>query len=137
MEFVGNIARKTGPRTLLEVEAIKAELGSTIGLESGLFYVPKVIHLNRELRVLETEYIENLVTLQDLAVLREQRLPALLERAGRSLAVIHKQLFLPDSIKQYPWRLCHCQSGVGRGNRSTHSNGLVGCPGDREEGHLR
>jgi hypothetical protein len=99
MEFNGRVAKKAGPLNLLEVEALKTRLGHANGEESGLFYVPKVIRLIRGTGILETEYIDNLVTLQQLAIRRDVNLLPLLNRAGRALAVIHERLVLPDENK--------------------------------------
>jgi hypothetical protein len=99
MEFVGNIARKTGSPSLLAVEALKTEKASEIGKSSGLFYVPRVISFDAEAGVLEFERLAGLVTLLDLAIKKDQRLFELLEKTGRSLAVIHQQLALPDDMK--------------------------------------
>lgn len=99
MEFVGNIARKTGEANLLAVEAAKASRAFEIGKDSGLFSVPKVVNFDAEAGVLEFERLSDLATLLDLAVRKDRRLPELLEKAGRALAVVHAELTLPDEMK--------------------------------------
>ena len=99
MEFDGDIARKTGSPSLLAVEAIKTQRAGEIGRSSGLFYVPKVISFDARAGVLEFERLRGLVTLFDLAVKKDPRLFELLEKTGRALAAIHRQLVLPDEVK--------------------------------------
>jgi tRNA A-37 threonylcarbamoyl transferase component Bud32 len=99
MEFVGNIARKTGEPTLLAVEATKTRLAHAIGKESGLFYVPKVLSFDAQAGVLELERIDGLVTIFELATRKDARLYELLGRAGRALALVHEKLVLPDEMK--------------------------------------
>ncbi len=114
MEFVGDIARKTGESSLLAVEAAKASRAFEIGKDSGLFSVPKVVNFDAEAGVLEFERLSDLSTLLDLAVRKDRRLPELLERAGRALAVVHAELTLPEEMKhELPaeW-MNSCERGV-------------------------
>ncbi|MHC4424774.1 MAG: hypothetical protein ACYSYV_01610 [Planctomycetota bacterium] len=99
MELVGNIARKTGSPSLLAVEALKAERAGQIGNSSGLFYVPEVVNFDAKAGVLEFERLSGLVTLLDLAVRKDKRLPGLLKKAGQALAVVHEKLVLPEEMK--------------------------------------
>jgi hypothetical protein len=99
MEFIGNIARKTGEPSLLAVESIKTRLAREIGEESGLFYVPKVLNFDAQAGVLEFERLEGLVTLLNLGVCGDDRLFELLKKAGQALAVIHEKLVLPEEMK--------------------------------------
>jgi len=99
MEFVGEIARKTGDAKLLAVEAAKASRALEIGKDTGLFSVPKVVNLDAEAGVLEFERLSGLATLLDLAVRKDRRLPELLEKTGRGLAVVHAELTLPEEMK--------------------------------------
>lgn len=106
MEFVGDIARKRGEPSLLAVEAAKASRALEIGKNSGLFRVPRVVKFDAEAGVLEFERLRELATLLDLAVRKNARLPDLLDKAGQSLAVIHKNLTLPQEMKHdlpSPW----------------------------------
>lgn len=99
MECRGDIVRKTGDSTILAVEAAKASRALEIGKDSGLFSVPKVVNLDTGAGVLEFERLSGLVTLLDLAVRRDERLPALLEKAGQALATVHERLILPEEMK--------------------------------------
>lgn len=99
MEFVGDIARKTGQASLLAVEAAKASRALDIGKASGLFGVPEVVNFDTEAGVLEFERVRGLSTLLGLAIRKDDRLNELLDRAGQSLAVIHKKLTLPEEMK--------------------------------------
>jgi len=101
MEFTDNIARKTGEPGLLAAEAAKASRAFDIGRECGLFYVPKVVKFDEETGQLEFERLNDLVTLLDLAIHKDKRLPDLLNKAGKALAVIHGELLLPEEMKHY------------------------------------
>mgnify|MGYP001146765002 CR=1 FL=1 len=99
MDFVGNIARKKGESSLLAIEAVKTQKAREIGEASGLFRVPKVLDFDEQKGVLDFERIDGLATLLQLAVEKDPRLCDLMERAGRALAVVHRQLLLPDDMK--------------------------------------
>jgi len=99
MEFIGNIARKTGDSSLLAVEAAKTERAGEIGRDSGLFYVPKVLNFDEQTGELDFERVRGLVTLLEMAVRKDERLSGLLRRAGEALAVVHEQLVLPEDMK--------------------------------------
>jgi hypothetical protein len=99
MQLVGDIARKAGESSLLAVEAAKAFRAFEIGRESGLFSVPRVTKFDAEAGVLEFERLSDLVTLLDLAIHEDQRLPGLLKTTGQALAVVHKELVLPEEMK--------------------------------------
>ncbi len=99
MEFIGDLARKTGDLSLLAVEATKTQLASEIGKDCGLFYVPKVINLNEEKGILDCERIDGLVPLLNLVGRKDPRLFSLLKKTGLALAIIHKELVLPAEMK--------------------------------------
>jgi len=99
MEFIDNIARKTGEPGLLAVEAAKASQAFDIGRDCGLFYAPKVVNFDKDAGLLEFERLSDLVTLLDLAICKDKRLPDLLKKAGKALAAIHRYLALPEEMK--------------------------------------
>jgi len=99
MEQVGDIIRKRGEPELLVIEAAKATRAFEIGRDSGLFNVPKVLNFDADAGVLDFEKIDDLATLLDLAIRNDQRLFELLRKTGRALAVVHRQLTLPDEMK--------------------------------------
>ncbi|MEA3226045.1 MAG: hypothetical protein U9Q07_08850 [Planctomycetota bacterium] len=99
MEFIGDIARKTGESNLLAVEAAKATRALDIGRDSGLFLVPKVVNFDADAGVLEFERLRDMATLLDLAVRKDRRLPELLVKAGQALAIVHTELTLPEEMK--------------------------------------
>jgi tRNA A-37 threonylcarbamoyl transferase component Bud32 len=99
MEIVGDVIRKKGEPELLVIEAAKAVRANEIGRDSGLFDVPKVLKFDADAGVLDFEKIDGLVTLLDLAIRKDQRLHDLLNKTGQALAVIHRQLTLPDEMK--------------------------------------
>ena len=99
MELIDNIARKTGEPNVLALEAAKASQAFDIGRNFGLFYVPRVVNFNEEAVLLEFERLSDLVTLLELAIRKDKRLPDLLKKAGKALAVIHRDLALPEEMK--------------------------------------
>ena len=99
MTLVSDTVQKTGELHLLAVEAEKAKRAFEIGKNCGLFNVPKVAGFDTDAGLLKFERLEGLVTLLDLAIKRDPRLLDLLKKTGRSLAVIHEQLILPDEMK--------------------------------------
>jgi len=99
MELTGDRVRKMGESSLLAIEAAKASRGLDIGKDCGLFRVPKVVNFDAEAGRLDFERLDGLVTLLDLAVRKDGRLPGLLEKAGRALAAIHEKLILPETMK--------------------------------------
>lgn len=111
MEFVGDIARKKGEPSLLAVEAAKASRALEIGKNSGLFRVPRVVNFDAGAGVLEFERLRELATLLDLAVRKDARLPELLEKAGRALAVVHEELTLPEDMKVALPSIWMCRAG--------------------------
>ncbi len=99
MEFIGDVARKKASLSLLAIEATKTKLAGEIGKDSGLFYVPRVLSFDQDKGLLDFERLSGLVTLLQLAIDKDARLLEFSEKAGRSLAVIHNQLVLPDEMK--------------------------------------
>jgi tRNA A-37 threonylcarbamoyl transferase component Bud32 len=99
MEQIGDVIRKAGEPELLVIEAAKATRAFEIGRDSGLFNVPKVLNFDADAGVLDFEKIDDLATLLDLAIRKDQRLLELLRKSGQALAVIHRQLALPDEMK--------------------------------------
>lgn len=99
MQLIGDIVQKTGEPNLLAIEAEKASRAFEIGLDSGLFTVPKVVNVDAEACALEFERLNDLVTLLDLAARKDRRLPGLLKKTGQALAVVHEKLILPEEMK--------------------------------------
>jgi tRNA A-37 threonylcarbamoyl transferase component Bud32 len=100
MEILGNIVRKTGASSILTVEVAKTSRAFEIGRNTGLFSVPKVIRFDAGVGALEFERLNGLVTLLDLAVRKDERLPGLLEKTGQALAAVHEKLVLPEEMKR-------------------------------------
>jgi len=107
--IAGEIIRKTGESGTLAIEAAKASRAFDIGKDCGLFYVPKIVNFDAEAGVLEFEWLDGLVTLLDMAALKDNRLFELLKKAGQALAAIHEKLILPEQMKhELPdeWMAC-------------------------------
>lgn len=100
MQLIDNTFQKTGEPSVLVIEAEKASRAFEIGRDSGLFSVPKIINFDTETGVLEFERLNGLVTLLDVAVRKDERLPELLKKAGQALAVVHEKLVLPEEMKK-------------------------------------
>lgn len=98
--------RKTDDVDKIAVEAEKTLLAGAIGRETGLFYVPEVLHFNEERGVLETEWIDGLQGLHSVAVQHAALMGELCCRAGAALGAVHKDLRLPEEMKvRLPGRL--------------------------------
>lgn len=99
MELLDNVARKSGPRHLLEMEHVKSSIARAIGEDTGMFYVPEVVNRDSQCGVIDFERIVHLRTIQDLAIRHDDRLLKIIERAGRSLALVHQRMTLRDDMQ--------------------------------------
>lgn len=99
MEFLDGVARKSGPRHVLELEHVKSSIARTIGEDTRMFYVPEVVNRDPQRGIIEFERIVHLRTIQDLATRNDNRLLRIIERAGSSLAIIHDRLALQDDLR--------------------------------------
>ncbi len=99
MEFVGDIARKTGDPALLAIEAEKSHRAAAIGRDSGLFRVPEIRAFDPDSGQLDCERIADLVTFSEFARTDRDAVVALAERAGNALARIHADLRLPEAMQ--------------------------------------
>ena len=99
MVFSGDVARKRGPADRLAIEAAKTSAAAAVGARSGRFHVPAVVRLDAAAGVLETERVHGFVSLMQLVLRRDPRLPGICERVGRALAEIHAELRLPEAMR--------------------------------------
>lgn len=92
----GNVV-KLGNPDLMKIEVEKTRRGGVIGRESGLFRVPRVIDFDSSRGIAIFEKIENLIPIKNqYAFNADYRIAA--ERLGEALAVIHRELSLPDDM---------------------------------------
>jgi len=106
MELIGDIARKVGPAGLLRVEAEKSRRAARIGAASGLFRVPALLAVDEERGVIEFERVRGLSTLLSVIIDDHPDSLNLAGRAGRALAVVHRDLRLPTDMRRTlpsPW----------------------------------
>jgi tRNA A-37 threonylcarbamoyl transferase component Bud32 len=103
MEFLGDIARKSGDASLLRVEAEKSRLAALVGSNSGLFRVPNILQFDEKSGTLDFERIRSLVTFSSFVSqnFADSNVVELTARAGRALARIHLDLRLNDAM-QHP-----------------------------------
>jgi len=99
VEFLDNIARKSGDAALLKVEVAKTLAAAEIGRTSGLFRVPGILDFNEATGVLDCERIRGLKTFVEFVIEQKRGHAELAERIGRSLARIHAALRLEDALR--------------------------------------
>jgi len=99
IQFKNGIARKLVPRDLLKIELEKTKRSRLIGETTGLFYVPEVIGFNEQQSTIDFEYIEDLHTVQEMAISNGHQLLDILTRIGAALFAIHSNLVLPKEMK--------------------------------------
>ncbi len=94
---------KRGEPSVLEMEALRMELAATIGEQSGLFSVPKLVLLDLPRGTLITEFVPQLKNLREIALQKELGSKEIFAHAGRALATVHRKLQLPpDKIVPLP-----------------------------------
>jgi tRNA A-37 threonylcarbamoyl transferase component Bud32 len=100
IEFRETVVRKGGPPYAIHVEAEKSRRAAVIGARTGLFGVPPVINVDSNFRWIDFERLYNIAELRGL-ILQGHPIATypLLERVGRSLAAVHEQLTLDDTMK--------------------------------------
>lgn len=98
MQFDGQVALKSGPAELLEVEWTKTQRAERIARETGLFRVPRAIRFDPEAGLLEFERITDMQPLRELVNRRDPRLEELGTRIGQALAFVHERLVMPSRL---------------------------------------
>lgn len=100
IQLMGSIARKVVPSNSLIIELEKTKQASRVGEQTGLFYVPCIMGSNEKENTIDFEYIDDLCTVQELAVEGYPQLIGIFTRIGVALAAIHNNLVLPSHIKK-------------------------------------
>lgn len=91
------VIKKADPQ-LMRVEVEKTRRGGEIGKRSGLFRVPEVIQYQEATGTAVYERLHDIVSIRKLlnkGALTDQ----IMELAGRSLAIIHRELTLPEHMR--------------------------------------
>lgn len=91
-----NVVKSGDPR-LMRVEVEKSRRGRIIGRESGLFRVPRVLEFDPAQGVAVFEKIDGLIPFREAFVFDADYREAS-RRLGEALAVIHRELTLPDEM---------------------------------------
>lgn len=89
-----NTVTKTAAPDLMRVEVEKTRMAFEIGRDCGLFSVPKVLDYNEAKGVAVFERIERIQPF----ISRINQCSSIIERIGRSLAIIHRMLSLPQKM---------------------------------------
>jgi hypothetical protein len=95
-QIAENIFTKFGPADVLRREMERTQRAHEIGARSGLFHTPRATRLDDQHGTLEMEYVPGLKQLSGLAIERDERFASIVETAGRALALVHKDLLLPQ-----------------------------------------
>ncbi len=101
VEIFNDRVRKIGPPDAIALEAAKSRLARQIGLDSGLFIVPKIIHHDEGNGVLIQERIRNFRNYQKLAAYGPSQLETWSD-LGTALAEVHNSLKLCGSLNPLP-----------------------------------
>lgn len=94
LRFTKDTVIKTGRPDLLRIEVEKTVRAFKIGQDCGLFRVPKVLDYNEAKGVAVFERIERIQPF----ISRTNQCRSIIERIGRSLAIIHRTLSLPQEM---------------------------------------
>lgn len=100
IQFTDGIARKLVPRDLLKIELEKTKRSRLIGETTGLFYVPEIIAFNEQQSTIDFEYLNELHTVQEVAISNDPQLLDIFTRIGAALFAIHDNLVLPEEMKK-------------------------------------
>lgn len=100
MERAGDAAEfvKRGEPDEIALERVKTIRAGEIGTRTGLFRVPRVLDSEDEPGILVLERIAGFRRLADLAPEDDARSRGVFELLGRSMAVVHKELALPEQL---------------------------------------
>jgi len=91
-EFDTVVFRKHLGRTALEAEYSRTSAATLVARTSGLFSVPQIVKFDPHSGVLESERIQDLTTLRQMALTRDPQLYQTLLQAGACLAAVHASL---------------------------------------------
>lgn len=98
LDIRDDVVVKIGAPALMRVEAAKTIGGYKVAESCGLFRVPKVLDYDDATGTLTLERLHNIEPLMP-AIAFMKGGESILERIGRSLAAIHRDLTLPDDMK--------------------------------------
>lgn len=93
-----NIVIKTSTVEAMRIEVKKTVRAREIADACGLFTVPKVLDFDESTGHVKFEFIPNLLNIRDAVDSEKNSLP-LMTIIGTSLAIIHKNLTLPEEMK--------------------------------------
>ena len=93
----GDVVIKTGASQLMCIEVEKTCKAYAISQQCGLFRVPKVLDYDHASGTAKFEFIHNIKALREITASGWPP-ESFLDKLGRSLAVIHKELKLPDDM---------------------------------------
>ncbi len=97
IQFGKNTVTKTSAPDLMRVEVEKTRLAFEIGKDCGLFRVPEIVEYNEDKGIAVFERIHGISPFRSLAKGSSQY-KSIVEQIGRSLAIIHRKLVLPDKM---------------------------------------
>lgn len=98
VEMTATTVRKRVDQRFLAIEAEVARAAAALGRASGMFYAPRVLNCNVADQLLEIERIPGVTSLSQLLAEQPGRLD-ILQRAGKALAYIHRDLEVPPEYR--------------------------------------
>lgn len=93
-----NVVIKTGATLAMRIEVEKTVRAREIADACGLFEAPKVLDFDESTGQAKFEFIPDLLNIRDVVDSEESSKP-LMRTIGASLAIIHKNLMLPEKMK--------------------------------------
>ena len=97
VQFGENTVTKTSTAKLMSVEVEKTVRAAKIGENCGLFYVPKVLEYDKGKGVAVFERIHQIRPIGNV-IKSTKHCKSIVEQIGCSLAVIHRELTLPENM---------------------------------------
>ena len=97
LQFGENTVTKTAAPDLMRVEVEKTRRAYEIGKDCGLFRVPEVLDYDEDEGIAVFERLHKIESIYKVITWGKQYV-ALVEHLGASLAIIHRELTLPDDM---------------------------------------
>lgn len=129
----GDVVIKTGRPELMRIEVEKTLRAHEIAESCGLFQVPKVLDYDASTGQAKFELIRGIQKIREV-ITSEKASKSIMETIGQSLAIIHKDLKLPESmVVPLPQEYClpgsevflHGDLGLGNICVNTNSHRIV------------
>ena len=106
----GDVVVKTGVPELMRIEVEKTRRAYEISRQCGFFRVPEVLDYDGSKGTAKFEFVRDIQTLREV-IAAGSSIDSLMEKLGQSLAVVHRDLKLPDGMR-VPLPEDYCLAGT-------------------------